>query len=198
VTRVVCAGHDPLREELARQLDEAAGIEHLGIVDDPGSAPDADVAIVAERDPASAVRLAGAALERGFAVVLVTPGLDWLEDAGLSARAAQGEAALLGFGGDRAFVADLLPAVLALACIRVDSIQVEAADHAAPELGARIRITGEPSFEVEVTGAVTGERALAALAVNAIPLALAASPGLHTLTDVPVVSAGHAGATEPV
>jgi 2,4-diaminopentanoate dehydrogenase C-terminal domain len=202
VTRVVCAGLDPLRDEVARRVGEIDLLECVGVIDDGAAPPEADVAIVMEPDPETARRLAAAALGRGCAVILVAREPGWITDTELGGQALRAGRPLLAYRRDGAFLVDLVPAALALACVRVDRVEVElrSASETEPhgDLSARLRLHGEPSLEVELTGAVTDERALAGLTVNAIPLLLAAPPGLHTLVDLPPVAARNAEATEPV
>lgn len=49
----------------------------------------------------------------------------------------------------------------------------------------RIVIEGDPHIEMTIPGAVHGDTATCAIAVNAIPQVLAAPPGLHTMATIP-------------
>jgi hypothetical protein len=51
-----------------------------------------------------------------------------------------------------------------------------------------VEITGTPSIRSTVKGGVNGDVATCAITLNAVPRLLAAGPGLHTMTDVPLVS----------
>jgi hypothetical protein len=197
VTRVVCLGTDPAASELAAELGEAPGIEGAGVYDDIGTAPDADVAVVCDRDPDAARVLTRAALERGAAVVMLAAPPDWQDDEALRESAHRAGLPVLGYvAGDGAFAAELVPALLALACIRVDRLEVDHSHHEVPR--TLIRIQGEPSFEVELTGDVGGPRAVAALTVNAIPRLLAAPTGLYAPADLPVIAARRAPLSESI
>jgi 4-hydroxy-tetrahydrodipicolinate reductase len=63
----------------------------------------------------------------------------------------------------------------------------------APETYDAIEIEGSPRLSVKVAGGIHGDVATAALVVNSVPKVLAASPGLHTMSDLPLPSffAGH-------
>lgn len=50
----------------------------------------------------------------------------------------------------------------------------------------RIVIDGDPRLDVQIPGAVHGDTATCAIAVNAIPRVLAATPGLHTMATIPM------------
>jgi len=52
--------------------------------------------------------------------------------------------------------------------------------------GDRIFIKGVPDVTVEIVGGVHGDRATAAMVVNAIPRVVAARPGVLTMDDLPV------------
>jgi 2,4-diaminopentanoate dehydrogenase len=53
----------------------------------------------------------------------------------------------------------------------------------------RIEIVGEPSFEAVIEGGIAGDVATAALVINAVPLVLAATPGVKTVLDLPPLRA---------
>jgi len=54
----------------------------------------------------------------------------------------------------------------------------------APESYDSVTIEGSPRIHSRVEGGVPGDIATASLAVNSIPAALAAAPGLRTMRDV--------------
>jgi 4-hydroxy-tetrahydrodipicolinate reductase len=58
----------------------------------------------------------------------------------------------------------------------------------APESYDGVIVDGSPSLSMKIDGGIPGDVATAALVVNAIPKVLAASPGLHTMLDVPMPS----------
>jgi 4-hydroxy-tetrahydrodipicolinate reductase len=58
----------------------------------------------------------------------------------------------------------------------------------APETYDAIEIEGSPRLSVKVAGGIHGDAATAALVVNSVPKVLAASPGLHTMSDMPLPS----------
>ncbi len=58
-----------------------------------------------------------------------------------------------------------------------------------PEEADTIRITGVPNLEVVLHG-TNGDIATAAIVANAIPRVIAAPPGLVTMRDLPIVTAG--------
>ena len=45
---------------------------------------------------------------------------------------------------------------------------------------------GVPDLELEIKGGVHGDRATAAMVVNAIPRVVSARPGVLTMDDIPV------------
>ncbi len=51
-----------------------------------------------------------------------------------------------------------------------------------------VEITGTPTVRSTMKGGLNGDVATCAITLNAIPRLLAAGPGLHTMTDVPLVS----------
>ncbi|MBU4200213.1 MAG: dihydrodipicolinate reductase [Verrucomicrobia bacterium] len=57
-----------------------------------------------------------------------------------------------------------------------------------PDARDVIEIFGEPNIVSTITGGVNGDIATCAVAVNATRQILRVSPGLHTMTDVPVIS----------
>jgi 2,4-diaminopentanoate dehydrogenase len=57
-----------------------------------------------------------------------------------------------------------------------------------PDPGDTVEITGTPNIRSTVEGGVNGDVATCAITLNAIPRLLAAGPGLHTMTDIPLVS----------
>ena len=48
-----------------------------------------------------------------------------------------------------------------------------------------VRIVGTPDISLRIDGGVAGDQATAAILVNSIPAAIAATPGLKTVTDLP-------------
>ena len=56
------------------------------------------------------------------------------------------------------------------------------AEHA----GDRIEIRGVPDISVSIAGGIHGDRATAAMVVNAIPRVIAARPGVLTMDDIPI------------
>jgi len=58
----------------------------------------------------------------------------------------------------------------------------------APETYDAIEIEGAPRVSVKVAGGLHGDTATAALVVNSVPKVLSASPGLHTMSDLPLPS----------
>jgi len=52
----------------------------------------------------------------------------------------------------------------------------------------RVRVEGEPAFELRIPGGVDGDVATAAVVLNALAPLASASPGLHTMADVPLVA----------
>jgi len=52
-----------------------------------------------------------------------------------------------------------------------------------------IRIEGVPPIDLTIRGGVQGDQATAAIVVNSIPNIVAASPGLKTMIDLPIVHA---------
>jgi hypothetical protein len=58
----------------------------------------------------------------------------------------------------------------------------------APDTYDLIEIDGSPRLSVKIAGGIHGDQATAALIVNSIPKVLDASPGLHTMRDLPLPS----------
>lgn len=58
----------------------------------------------------------------------------------------------------------------------------------APETYDAVSIEGSPSMYSKIDGGIPGDIATASVAVNTIPRALAAPPGLHTMRDLPIPS----------
>jgi hypothetical protein len=58
----------------------------------------------------------------------------------------------------------------------------------APDTYDLVEIDGSPRVSVKVAGGIHGDLATAALVVNSVPKVLAASPGLHTMRDMPLPS----------
>jgi 4-hydroxy-tetrahydrodipicolinate reductase len=58
----------------------------------------------------------------------------------------------------------------------------------APETYDSIEIEGSPRIAVKVAGGIHGDIATTAIVINSIPRVLAASPGLHTMRDLPLPS----------
>jgi 2,4-diaminopentanoate dehydrogenase len=58
----------------------------------------------------------------------------------------------------------------------------------APDPIDAIEIDGSPRLSVRIPGGIHGDTATAALVVNSIPKVLDASPGLHTMKDLPLPS----------
>lgn len=56
----------------------------------------------------------------------------------------------------------------------------------AENAGDRVEIKGIPDVSMFITGGVHGDRATAAMAVNAIPRVVAARPGVLTMDDIPI------------
>jgi len=50
----------------------------------------------------------------------------------------------------------------------------------------RVIVKGVPDLELEIKGGVHGDRATAAMVVNAIPRVVKARPGVLTMDDIPV------------
>ena len=58
----------------------------------------------------------------------------------------------------------------------------------APESFDAVDIEGVPRLSMKLAGGIQGDVATAAIVVNSIPKVLAASPGLHTMRDLPLPS----------
>jgi len=58
----------------------------------------------------------------------------------------------------------------------------------APDTFDEIEIDGSPRLSVKIPGGIHGDVATASLVVNSIPKVLDASPGLHTMRDMPLPS----------
>jgi hypothetical protein len=57
-----------------------------------------------------------------------------------------------------------------------------------PETFDSVDIEGSPNLSMKITGGIHGDVATASIAVNSIPKVLQASPGLHTMRDLPLPS----------
>ncbi len=72
-----------------------------------------------------------------------------------------------------------------------DRIVIELIFHAEigqPKPQDRVIIRGEPDVESIIPGGIHGDIATCAITANAIPRAIEATPGLHTMTDIAPVS----------
>jgi 4-hydroxy-tetrahydrodipicolinate reductase len=58
----------------------------------------------------------------------------------------------------------------------------------APESYDSVEIEGSPRLSMKLAGGIHGDIATASIVVNSIPKVLAASPGLHTMRDLPLPS----------
>src|SRR3954454_12111768 len=58
----------------------------------------------------------------------------------------------------------------------------------APESFDAVEISGSPALKMKIAGGVHGDVATASITVNSIPKILKASPGLHTMRDMPIPS----------
>ena len=58
----------------------------------------------------------------------------------------------------------------------------------APESYDAVRIDGSPALSMKIAGGVHGDIATASIVVNSIPKVLVATPGLHTMRDLPIPS----------
>jgi hypothetical protein len=58
----------------------------------------------------------------------------------------------------------------------------------APESYDSIEIEGSPKLSMKMAGGIHGDVATASIVINSIPKVLAASPGLHTMRDLPLPS----------
>jgi 4-hydroxy-tetrahydrodipicolinate reductase len=58
----------------------------------------------------------------------------------------------------------------------------------APDSYDAIQIEGTPPLSMRILGGVHGDIATASMVINAIPKVLSASPGLHTMRDLPLPS----------
>src|SRR3954464_4552966 len=58
----------------------------------------------------------------------------------------------------------------------------------APESFDQVEIAGSPALKMKIAGGVHGDVATASITVNSIPKILKASPGLHTMRDMPIPS----------
>jgi 2,4-diaminopentanoate dehydrogenase len=58
----------------------------------------------------------------------------------------------------------------------------------APESFDAVEISGSPSLKMKIAGGVHGDVATASITVNSIPKVLTATPGLHTMRDLPIPS----------
>jgi len=57
-----------------------------------------------------------------------------------------------------------------------------------PETYDSVDIEGSPNLSLRVNGGIHGDVATASIVVNSIPRVLEASPGLHTMRDLPLPS----------
>jgi len=58
----------------------------------------------------------------------------------------------------------------------------------APESFDAVEVAGSPALKMKIAGGVHGDVATASITVNSIPKVLEASPGLHTMRDMPIPS----------
>jgi 4-hydroxy-tetrahydrodipicolinate reductase len=58
----------------------------------------------------------------------------------------------------------------------------------APESYDAVEIEGIPNLSMQIAGGIHGDIATASIVVNSIPRVLKASPGLHTMRDLPLPS----------
>jgi 4-hydroxy-tetrahydrodipicolinate reductase len=58
----------------------------------------------------------------------------------------------------------------------------------APESYDAIQIDGSPRLSMTIAGGIHGDIATASIVINSIPKVLDASPGLHTMRDLPLPS----------
>jgi hypothetical protein len=58
----------------------------------------------------------------------------------------------------------------------------------APESYDSVEITGSPALKMKIDGGIHGDIATASIVVNSLPKILEATPGLHTMRDMPVPS----------
>jgi 4-hydroxy-tetrahydrodipicolinate reductase len=58
----------------------------------------------------------------------------------------------------------------------------------APESYDAVEITGSPALKMKIAGGVHGDIATTSIAVNSLPKVLEATPGLHTMRDMPIPS----------
>jgi 4-hydroxy-tetrahydrodipicolinate reductase len=58
----------------------------------------------------------------------------------------------------------------------------------APESYDSVEIEGSPALKMRIAGGVHGDIATTAIAVNSLPKVIDASPGLHTMRDMPIPS----------
>ena len=65
----------------------------------------------------------------------------------------------------------------------------------APESYDEVEIEGSPRLSMKIAGGIHGDIATAAIVINSIPKVLRASPGLHTMRDLPLPSFFPAGWT---
>ena len=49
-----------------------------------------------------------------------------------------------------------------------------------------VKIEGDPNLTSRIEGGVMGDYGTAAMAVNMIPIVVKATPGLHTMKDLPI------------
>ncbi|MDO8211979.1 hypothetical protein [Conexibacter sp. CPCC 206217] len=223
-TRVVCVGESETGRGIAAcaarhsalELVAAVSPREASVIGRTLAQARADVALLApaSRDAASA--LVTAVVAAGADAVLLLPAPGWSDDelARHSAAAAAAGTTLLLIESEHAFVADMLPAVLAMACVTVDRVDVRlpAVDSRLPDRAgaklsgllrgetaearvppterelpcARISIVGEGNIEFAMEGEAIRDGGRAALMVNSIPTLLRAAPGLHRLMELPL------------
>jgi 4-hydroxy-tetrahydrodipicolinate reductase len=58
----------------------------------------------------------------------------------------------------------------------------------APDPYDAVEITGSPALRMRIAGGIHGDIATAAITVNSLPSVLEATPGLHTMRDMPLPS----------
>ena len=58
----------------------------------------------------------------------------------------------------------------------------------APESYDSVEIEGTPNLSMKIAGGIHGDIATASIVVNSIPKVLQATPGLHTMRDLPLPS----------
>ncbi|MDO8187666.1 hypothetical protein Q5424_14090 [Conexibacter sp. JD483] len=235
-TRVVCAGDAETGRAIAASAARHPGLEMVAAVSAQDASTvaaavaeaQADVALLAPASPEVASALVEAVVATGASAVVLLPSPGWGETELARHRAAAVAAgsALLLIEGEDALVRDVLPAVLALACVSVDRVDVHVPassgsldDGPGPLLSsllrgdtagvrflpsegetpcARISIVGDGNIEFVMEGEAIRDGGRAGLVINAIPALLEARPGLHRLVELPLPHAWaiHAGGAE--